>query len=129
MVDTVVDVGRLRPGNYIVIDGEPCKIVGITRSKPGKHGSAKAKIEGIGIFDNRKRFLLKPTSDKVEVPIIEKKMAQVISVSGEIVQLMDLEDYSTFEAIIPEELKGKLDSGTELSYWKIGSKIALKEVR
>ena len=49
-----VDVGELRVGGYMIIDGEPCRIVDIAKSKPGKHGSAKARIVAIGIFDNQK---------------------------------------------------------------------------
>ena len=65
----------------------------------------------------------------LEVPMINKRTAQVITVTGSIVQLMDMQDYSTFEASIPENLKGKLDSGTEISYWKVGGRIILKELK
>jgi len=61
------------------------------------------------------------------VPLIEKKKAQVISVSGEITQLMDMEDYSTFEAKIPEEMKSQIQPGNEISYWKVGGRIILRE--
>ena len=30
-----VDVGSLKIGQYIIIDGEPCKIVEFEKSKPG----------------------------------------------------------------------------------------------
>ncbi len=129
MVTRSVSIKDLKPGNYVMVDGEPCKIASITKSKPGKHGSTKARIETMGIFDNRRRYILKPTSATVESPEIEKKKAQVVSVSGDIVQLMDLEDYSTFEATIPEEFKGKLDSGKEVLIWKIESRVLIKEVR
>jgi translation initiation factor 5A len=117
----------LKPGQYIMIDEEPCKVLSIALSKPGKHGSTKARLDAVGIFDERKRSLLKPADANVQVPIIEKKKAQVISVSGDFVQLMELEDYTTFEATIPPEMKGRLESGQEIGYWKIGNKILLKE--
>jgi len=119
----------LKPGNFVMIDGEPCKVVGLVKSKPGKHGAAKIRLEGMGILDNRRRFLLKPADADVEVPAIDKKTAQVISVQGDIVQLMDLTDYSTFDASIPEEFKGKLEAGREVLYWRIGNKILIKELR
>lgn len=112
-----------------MVEGEPCKILSIVKSKPGKHGSTKARIETMGIFDNRRRYILKPTSATVDVPIIEKKKAQVISVSGDIAQLMDMEDYSTFEIVIPEEFKGKLDSGNEVLYWIVSGRKVIKEVK
>src|SRR3989338_9467432 len=118
MAETTAVIKDLRPGNFVMIDGEPCQVVGLTKSKPGKHGAAKVRLEGMGIFDNRRRFLLKPASAEVSVPVIEKKAAQVISVSGDIAQLMDLADYSTLDASIPEELKGKLEAGSDVFYWK-----------
>jgi translation initiation factor 5A len=117
----------LKPGHYVIIDNEPCKVLKISLSKPGKHGSTKARLDAVGIFDNRKRSLLKPADAGVQLPIIEKKKAQVISVSGDFVQLMDLEDYGTFDANVPGELKGKLEPGSEIVYWKIGNKVLVKE--
>jgi len=124
-----VSIKSLKPGHFITIDDEPCRVVNVTISKPGKHGSTKARIEAMGLFDERKHELLAPASDEIEQPIIEKKKAQVISVSGNIVQLMDLEEYTTFEITIPEEFRGKMESGQEVSYWKISGRIMLREVK
>ncbi len=129
MAETPIPVKDLKPGKYIMVEGEPCRIVSIVKSKPGKHGSTKARIETMGVFDKRRRFVLKPTSGMVNAPVIEKKKAQVISVSGDAVQLMDMEDYSTFEAAIPEKFRGKLDSGKEVVYWKLAGKVIIKELR
>jgi translation initiation factor 5A len=117
----------LKPGHYVIIDDEPCRILSISLSKPGKHGSTKARVDAIGIFDSRKRSLLKPADANVQLPIIEKKKAQVISVSGDFVQLMDMEEYNTFDAQIPGEMKGRLQSGKEIGYWKIGKRVLVKE--
>lgn len=118
-----------KPGKYIFIDGEPCRILSLQKSKTGRHGSTKVRIEATGLIDGKKRVILKPGVSTLKVPVIKKSTAQVISVSGEIVQLMDMTDYSTFEASIPEDLKGRLDSGVEIAYWKIGEKIILKDVK
>ncbi len=112
----VAEVRELRVNRYIIIDNEPCKIVSITTSKPGKHGDAKARIEAIGVFDNQKRSVVYPVKHKVQIPIIDKRVAQVISVSGDVAQLMDMETYETFELEIPEEFKGKLEAGKEIQY-------------
>ncbi|MDD1654883.1 MAG: translation initiation factor IF-5A, partial [Methanomicrobiales archaeon] len=42
------EVGKLKEGRYVVIDDEPCKILGIATSKPGKHGAAKSRIDAVG---------------------------------------------------------------------------------
>jgi len=112
----VAEVRELRVNRYIIIDDEPCKIVSITTSKPGKHGDAKARIEAIGVFDNQKRSVVYPVKHKVQIPIINKRVAQVISVSKDTAQLMDMETYETFELEIPEELRDKLEAGKEVQY-------------
>lgn len=116
-----MDLGELKVGSYIIIDGEPCKIVNYTKSKPGKHGAAKARIVAIGVFDESKKTLVKPVSARVEVPLIEKKTGQVIALLPSAVQLMDLETYEMTEAPFPEDekLKSKLASGVEVEYWQI----------
>jgi len=116
-----MDLGELKVGSYIIIDGEPCKIVNYSKSKPGKHGAAKARIVAIGVFDESKRTIVKPVSAQVDVPLIEKKTGQVIALLPSAVQLMDLETYGMTEAPYPEdeELKSKLDSGVEVEYWQI----------
>ena len=115
------DVGDLKVGSYIIIDDAPCKIVSYSKSKPGKHGAAKARIVAIGVFDESKKTIVKPVSAQVDVPLIEKKTGQVIALLPSAVQLMDLETYEMTEAPYPddEELKNKLASGIEVEYWQI----------
>jgi translation initiation factor 5A len=116
-----MDVGALRVGSYIIIDNEPCKIVSYSKSKPGKHGAAKARIVAISVFDESKKTIVKPVSAQVDVPLIEKNTGQVIALLPSTVQLMDLETYGMLEAPYPEdeELKSKLASGVEVEYWQI----------
>lgn len=128
IVNMATEAGKLKPGSYVVIDGEPCRVTSMTKSKPGKHGATKARVEAVGIFDGRKREMLKPASSTVEVPIIDKKKAQVLSVEGNIAQLMDMTEYTNFEAVIPEEFQGKVEAGAEVLYWKIGERVLIKEV-
>ncbi|HEU12738.1 MAG: translation initiation factor IF-5A [Thermoplasmata archaeon] len=113
-----VEVRELREGSYIVIDDEPCRIVEFTTSKPGKHGEAKARIVAIGVFDNQKRSVVYPVKHKVKSPIIDKKVGQVISIMGDMAQIMDTTTFETFELPIPEELKGSLQQGQEVQYWE-----------
>jgi translation initiation factor 5A len=116
-----VDVGTLKIGHYIVIDGEPCKIVEYEKSKPGKHGAAKARIVAISVTTGSKKNTINPVDARVEVPIIEKKTGQVLAFVGNNVQIMDMESYETFETPIPEdeEIKAKLAAGVEVEYWQM----------
>ncbi|NOZ59910.1 MAG: translation initiation factor IF-5A [Euryarchaeota archaeon] len=112
------EVREIKVGKYVVIDGEPCKVVSYTTAKTGKHGHAKANVVGIGIFDGVKRTLVAPVDAKVEFPIIDKRVAQVLAIMGDTVQLMDMETYETFETTVPpkEELEGELREGAEVEY-------------
>ena len=113
----LAEVRTLRVNRYMIIDDEPCKIMSISTSKPGKHGESKARIEAIGVFDGQKRSVVHPVKHKVHVPIIDKRNAQILSLMGsDTVQLMDLETYETFEMPIPDEYKGKLGPGNEIMY-------------
>jgi translation initiation factor 5A len=113
----LAEVRTLRVNRYMIIDDEPCKIMSISTSKPGKHGEAKARIEAIGVFDGQKRSVVHPVKHKIHVPIIDKRSAQVLALMGsDTVQLMDLETYETFEMTIPDDLKGKLEPGSEILY-------------
>lgn len=110
------EVRELKENRYVIIDEEPCKIMSISTSKPGKHGEAKARIDAIGIFDNQKRTVVYPVRHRVSVPIIDKRNAQVLAIKGETVELMDLETYETFEMHIPDEFKGQIKGGEDINY-------------
>lgn len=122
-------IKAVKPGRYVLIDGEPCKVLKVTTSVAGKHGSAKARLEAIGVFDGKRRSVVKPADDEIEVPIIEKRNAQVIALMGEHVQIMDLETYETFEVPIPEELKDKIQEGVEVIYWDLAGRKMIMQVK
>jgi translation initiation factor 5A len=110
------EVRTLKEGRYMNIEEEPCKIMSISTSKPGKHGEAKARIEAIGLFDGNKRSVVYPVKHKVQVPMIDKRQAQVVSIMGAEVQLMDLETYEMFQLPVPEEYKDSLKAGEDIMY-------------
>jgi translation initiation factor eIF-5A len=110
------EVKSLKEGKFVIIDDEPCTIVAVQHSKPGKHGAAKARVDAIGLFDGAKRSIVQPVDAKIYIPIVERKTAQVLSVAGNVAQLMDTSDYSTFELAIPEDLTEKVVPGVEVGY-------------
>lgn len=126
-----VDVGSLRDGSYVIVDDEPCRIVEVTKSKPGKHGSAKARVVAIGVFDGVKRSFVKPVDAKVDVPMIEKRSGQVIAVLPSSIQMMDLETYEVFETPLSqeEEIISRLANGVEVEYWRIMGRTKIMRVK
>ena len=111
------EVRELKVGRYMLIDEEPCKIMELTMSKPGTHGEAKARIVAIGAFDNQKRSVVFPVKHKIKVPIIEKKTAQVLSITNKEAQLMDSETFETFIIPLDDEILDRVKPGTEVPYW------------
>ncbi len=111
-----IEVGKLKEGRYIVIDEEPCKIQGISISKPGKHGAAKARIDAVGIFDGMKRSIVSPVSQKVYTPIVERKTGQVISIAGNTVSFMDMKEYTNFELNVDDSQLQQIEPGKEIPY-------------
>jgi translation initiation factor 5A len=60
---------------------------------------------------------------RVDIPISDKRNAQVISVSENKANCMDLETYEMFEIEIPEEFRGKVAENSTILYWDIGIKL------
>ncbi len=110
------EIGKLKEGRYMVIDDEPCRILGISISKPGKHGAAKSRIDAVGLFDGVKRSIVQPVSAKVYVPVVERKSGQVITITGNHIQMMDMKDFQTIEITAPEDKISQIEVGKEIMY-------------
>jgi len=120
------ELGSLKIGSYILLPvsdqptGDPCRITEFDTSKPGKHGSAKARIVGVGIFDGQKRPHVGPVSQQIHVPLIDKRAGQIISIVGSKIQVMDSESFETIDVdMIEEELEGTLQQGDDIEYWNV----------
>jgi translation initiation factor 5A len=116
----------LKPGAYFLIEGEPCRVISIEKSKPGKHGAAKANIVAVGFFDNRKRNVIMPADRMVDVPLIDKRSATVITDMGETYSLMDSETFETYEVPKPtdEEISSKIELNAAVEVWDVmGQKV------
>jgi len=125
----LVSVGTMQKGNYVIIDDAACKVTSIQVSRPGKHGHAKVRLEAVGILDDKKRAVVMPGHDNIEVPVIDKRTAQVLSIAGNTVNVMDSETFETFDLPIPEELKGEIVEGVNVLYWVILDERVIKQVK
>ncbi|HLD87449.1 MAG TPA: translation initiation factor IF-5A [Candidatus Nanoarchaeia archaeon] len=123
------DATSVKEGMTVVLDGAACKIVNVSTSRPGKHGHAKVRMEGVGLIDGKKRILVMPGSESVDIPIIEKKTAQVLSVTGKSANVMDTESFEMFDLPIPDDLMGEVKENTQVLYWIILSDRVMKQVK
>ncbi|MBS3152976.1 translation initiation factor IF-5A [Candidatus Woesearchaeota archaeon] len=124
-----VNAGSLKPGNFCIIDGIACTVKSIQISKTGKHGHAKCRIEAIGIVDSQKKVIVVPSHDKIFVPIIEKKTAQILSIHGDTSNVMDMETYETFDLEISEDIKGRVAEGVQVLYWDVQGTKIMKQIK
>ena len=130
------DLGSLKIGSYILLPvsdqptGDPCKIVEYDTSKPGKHGAAKARIVGVGIFDGQKRPHVGPVSMQIHIPLIQKKTGQIISIIGSDIQVMDSETFETVDIeLIDEEVEGKLEQAQDVEYWDVMGRTKIMRIK
>ncbi len=104
------ELGSLKIGSYILLPvsdqptGEPCRITEYDTSKPGKHGSAKARIVAVGVFDGQKRPHVGPVSMQVHVQTIDVDM-------------------------IDKEVEGKLEQGKDIEYWNVMTMTKIMRVK
>ena len=128
MVLRLIDATQARVGTIIMIDNEPCTIKSIDVSKTGKHGHAKARIEAVEIFAGRKKMLAVPGHERFEVPLVQKKKAQVLSVGDSTASVMDLESYETIDIPFAKEIKEDLAPEKQVEYWDIEGKKQIMRV-
>lgn len=124
-------VGELRRGSYAIINDEPSQIVSIQKSKPGKHGSAKFRCTAISLFDGKKQSFVSSTDTNIQIPIVDKRRGQVVSMGPTSLQLMDLETYDMMDIAIPtdEEIASKLEAGKDVEYWIIMDRVKIQRVK
>ena len=129
MTTKMTSANNVQKGSSILLEGVACRVVDVEISKPGKHGHSKVRISAVGLVDEKKRVVVMPGHDNVEVPIIEKRTAQVLSIQNDIANVMDSETYETFDLKIPEEFKGQVAEGTSVLYWTIMNERVIKQVK
>ncbi|MBI2649996.1 translation initiation factor IF-5A [Candidatus Woesearchaeota archaeon] len=129
MTTKMITANNVQKGTSIILDGAPCKVVDVEISKPGKHGHSKVRISAVGLIDEKKRIVVMPGHDNIEVPIIGKRTAQVLSLHGDMANVMDSETYETFDLKVPEEFKGQVVEGSSVLYWTIMNEKVIKQVK
>ena len=124
-----ITANNVQKGTSIILEGVACRVIDVEISKPGKHGHSKVRISAVGLIDEKKRIVVMPGHDNIEVPIIEKRNAQVLSLHGNSANVMDSETYETFDLNIPDEFKGQVVEGSSVLYWTILDNKIIKQVK
>lgn len=133
------EIQKLKTGQYIMVDDEPCIIKATERSKSGKHGHAKVRVVCVGVFDNSKRSITVPSGHLMEVPEIIKDNAQINFIEDNLVNVMNLETYESVDVAWPndEEMIAKLKelqadpakmSGAQVEYWQLAGKSLINRI-
>ncbi|MBI5391492.1 translation initiation factor IF-5A [Candidatus Woesearchaeota archaeon] len=125
----LMQAGDLRVGGYVIFDNVACVVKDIQTSKTGKHGSSKCRIEAVALVGGQKKIHLCPAGDNVQVPIIEKKNAQVLSVHDTLATVMDNENFETFDLTVTDEFKDKVKEGALVNYWIIMDQRVIMQVK
>lgn len=124
----LINAHDVKEGTSIIVDGAPCTARGNDISKTGKHGASKCRIECIGILDDKKRIVAVPGHERFEVPLIEKKRGQILSLSGNTASLMDSESFETLDIPFSEEIKEEIGDGKNAEYWIVDGVKIIKRI-
>ena len=111
---TRVEIRTLKVGRYVAVDDSAYKILSMSKSKPGKHGSAKARLELEDIFTGQKRSHVGTVTDTIYVPVIEKGTAIITHIQGDEVNAMDNKTYENM--ILPLSSEFNLQPGGEIQW-------------
>lgn len=129
MVLKIIDAAEAKVGSNIIVDGMPCVIKSLDISKTGKHGHAKCRIEAVGIISGSKKVFVVPGHERLEVPSVDKRKGQVLSIGDGTISVMDLENFETIEINCPEDVKSELEINSNVEYWDVeGEKIVKRKV-
>src|SRR3989338_8554003 len=128
MVLRLINATGAKPGTTILVDGDACTVRSNDVSKTGKHGASKCRIEAISVFSGKKKIVAVPGDTRFDVPNIDKRKAQVLTVSDTTASVMDLESFETLDLVYAEDLKEQLAPEKQVEYWDIEGKKAIMRV-
>ena len=114
-----IQCSALRKGGFVVLKGHPCKVVDMSTSKTGKHGSAKVNLVGIDIFTAKKYEEFAPSTSNMEVPFVSRNEYTLLNVDDGYLSLMlasgdTKDDVKLPEGELGEQIKAAFDEGRDL---------------
>ncbi len=119
MATKIIEGTEIRVGTFLLLEGAVCEVKKMGISKSGKHGHAKVRFEATDILTGKKKVMVFSGHARFDVPMIEKKKAQVLSINNGVASLMDSESFENIELPIPEEIKEEIKEGGNAEYWDV----------
>ena len=119
MVLKLINAIEAKPGTSVIVDGSPCIVRSMDVSKTGKHGASKVRMEAIGILDGKKKVVAVPGHERLEVPIVKKLKAQIMSIQQGKATIMDLESFETLDVLIDSDVLADLHENDNVEYWDV----------
>ncbi|KAF0044071.1 hypothetical protein F2P81_003229 [Scophthalmus maximus] len=109
----------LRKNGYVMLKGNPCKIVDMSTSKTGKHGHAKVHLVGIDIFTQKKYEDICPSTHNMDVPRVNRLEYQVIGLLDGFLSLMNENGDTRDDLKVPDnelgkEIETKVEAGDDI---------------
>ena len=95
----------------------------------GTHSHSKLKFYIQGLREKGERTVTFQHSDMVEKIEIMRKQGQIISKSGNKVQLMDAVSYETLDSNLPQELADDINEGDSITFVDLNGKIEILDKR
>ena len=67
---------------------------------------------------------------QIHVPLIDKRVGQIISMTGSEIQVMDGETFETVDIqMVDEEINGKLEQGQDIEYWNVMGRTKIMRIK
>ena len=120
---------ELERGNYFIYNNEPVRVLRKEVIVVGTHSHSKLKFYIQGLREKGERSITFQHSDRVEKIEIMRKQGQIISKSGNKVQLMDAVSYETLDSNLPQELADDVNEGDNVTFVDLNGKIEILDKR
>ena len=126
----MIEVKRLRKGDYIVHKDKPYRVKSIGSKVIGTHSHSVTKIDLECPLDNSKETITKAPHEKVEnLELIRKHGQYIAPLKDNKIQIMSLDNYEIFDADVLSEVTPQIREGCEVTYIEFKGSVIVLEVR
>lgn len=108
MVARIGNVGDIKVGRYVTIEGAPCDI-----------GMEKLAVTAIEILDGRERSFTAPLDSECEFLVVEIKNAQILAAENENIHPIDMRTGKRFQVKKPRGIESELKADTQVEYIEV----------